>query len=78
MTANNFHEAAVEKAQARFRKARDDYSHYASRVDWNDPQSTRHLAKLDSEMREAEDRLNDAQHALRAFQAMQRAISLGL
>jgi hypothetical protein len=75
---NNFHENEVAKAQARLRKARADYSYYASCMDWSDREAAKHLEKLDREMREAEDKLNDAQHALRGFQAMQRAVALGM
>ena len=66
--ANNHHERVV----------RADYAYYAARMDWKDGEACKHLDKLDREMREAEDKLNDAQHALRCFQALQRDIELGM
>ena len=78
MTANNFHEHMVEKAQERLRIARADYEHYATRVDWDDRNAVQHLNKLKAELNHAEQKLADAEHSLRCVQAMQRAVSLGM
>ena len=48
--ANKHHERVV----------RADYAYYAARMDWKDGEACKHLDKLDREMREAEDKLNDA------------------